>query len=157
MHNLQIIKPYAIDLWSLLKPLCKRIKIAGSIRREKEECKDIEIVCVAISYKLEEFLLSQKRSGNIIYTKNGPKMKSFKWRGMQVDLFIANENNFGWILFLRTGPAEWNIKFMQQIKRAGYICENGTVRKNGEAVPLKSESEVFQLINRKFVEPRGRY
>jgi DNA polymerase/3'-5' exonuclease PolX len=30
----------------LLRPYCKRIEIAGSIRRQRPEVKDIEIVCI---------------------------------------------------------------------------------------------------------------
>lgn len=39
-------KTIALEIYELLKPHCERIKIAGSIRREKAFVNDIEIVCI---------------------------------------------------------------------------------------------------------------
>jgi DNA polymerase/3'-5' exonuclease PolX len=36
----------AMPIWESLKPVCDIRKIAGSLRREKPEPKDIEIVCL---------------------------------------------------------------------------------------------------------------
>ncbi len=47
----------AIDLYKQLYPFCERIDIAGSIRRQKPEVKDIEIVCIP-KYALEDDIAS---------------------------------------------------------------------------------------------------
>jgi len=43
-HPLSKMQPIAIGIWNDLKPHCSKIKIAGSIRRQVSECKDIEVV-----------------------------------------------------------------------------------------------------------------
>lgn len=47
-HKMQFAKSVklAIEIQDLMRPYCERIEIAGSIRRECSEVKDIEIVCI---------------------------------------------------------------------------------------------------------------
>lgn len=45
-HPLAVAREAAEALRDLLEPACTRIAIAGSIRRERPEVKDIELVCV---------------------------------------------------------------------------------------------------------------
>ncbi len=48
VEKMRFEKAYSIAerVMKLLKPFCDRIEIAGSLRREKEEVKDIEIVAI---------------------------------------------------------------------------------------------------------------
>ena len=47
---LAFIEPIAEAVKMLLDPHCIRCEIAGSIRRKKEMCKDVEIVCIPKPY-----------------------------------------------------------------------------------------------------------
>ncbi|MBU2597552.1 MAG: hypothetical protein KJ757_08345 [Planctomycetes bacterium] len=44
--ELQKAKAIAEELKSLLEPACERITIAGSIRRQKPDVGDIELLCI---------------------------------------------------------------------------------------------------------------
>jgi DNA polymerase/3'-5' exonuclease PolX len=56
-HPLAEIEPVARELVELLRPVTTRIEIAGSIRRRKPTCSDIEIVC--------EPLIGQEPAGDV--------------------------------------------------------------------------------------------
>jgi DNA polymerase/3'-5' exonuclease PolX len=44
--NLETARKYAEKIVEWLGPLCYRIEIAGSVRRERANCNDIDIVCI---------------------------------------------------------------------------------------------------------------
>ncbi len=71
--KLQDAKIIANKYIELLKPYTNRISVAGSIRREKPEVKDIEIVCVVNPKFLWEFSDSVYKMGEIIKGKPSGK------------------------------------------------------------------------------------
>lgn len=152
-----LIKPYSDELIELLKPYCTRIEIAGSIRRQVEECKDIEIVCIADKYKLEEYFKIH-RPDNIFMYKSGAKYKRFRYKSVYVDLFICNEKNWGYIHMLRTGSSKFNIRLINVLKNAGYYCDDGYIH-NGDThdkIETPDEESIFLLIKKPFIEPQNR-
>jgi hypothetical protein len=116
-------------LCDLLRPACEQIVIAGSIRREKAAVKDIEIVCLPIA----RMNLFGEPAGNVLAAeieaamarevhlswdrrtpRNGERYKRLWWAGwnpsagIAVDLFIADRENFGNTLAIRTGDADFS-------------------------------------------------
>jgi DNA polymerase (family 10) len=156
--KLEFIREYAKELVALFKPCCIRIEIAGSIRRQKEECKDIELVCIPDRWKLEVYLKGLANKGRIIFKKNGQAYKQFKWRGIMIDLFIAHADNWGWIFMLRTGSKNYNIRLVNALKkRYGIVSKNGYLyNKAGEKLTIREEQEVFDLLKCNFIEPVNR-
>lgn len=153
-----IIKGYGDEFIEMIKPHCTRIETAGSIRRKAADCKDIEIVCIPVSYKLENFLFTLKHKGIIWYTKNGRLYKQIKWKSCTIDLFIANEKNFGWIYFIRTGPKEWNIRAIARLKKFNVHSDNGYLRSSaGNIIETPQEQDIFDLLQCNPVEPERRH
>lgn len=160
----EIILPYAVELCNDLKPYCIKSEIAGSIRRESPECKDIEIVCIPHKFYLEEHLNYLKHSGKIRFIKNGAKYKQFKWKSATVDLFIAAPDNWGWIYFIRTGSSDFNLKYLSHYRRMQKIPDNnkcsddGYLRDSaGNMVFTHDEQDVFDLVGWNFTEPKYRH
>ncbi len=164
--KLEFIHSYAVELSQLLQPYCKKIVIAGSIRRKKpDDIKDIEIVCIPDKWKLEEFFINEKKSNpyTFNFTKNGSAYKQFTWKSQKVDLFISKPDNFGWIYFIRTGSAEFNAWYLSLYRKKYGITGNnkasdgGYLRDTlGRKVITPDEITVFDLIDRPFVEPENR-
>ena len=78
-----------IVLW--LKPLCKRIEIAGSIRRKSKKPADIDVVLIPREKgKIISFL---KTKG--IFLQGGEKRVSFKIQKVKVELYFTNEQSWG--------------------------------------------------------------
>lgn len=83
---------------------------------------------------------------------------------LNLDLFWATKENFGLVLFIRTGPKGFVIRALahwKQITNGGYSDEAVLWKPNGqggfEPVPTPEEADVFTALNRKFVPPEHRY
>ena len=140
----------------LLKPYCERIEIAGSVRREKPEVKDIEIVAIP------QDLIGFSREVNKLQKIKGEPTGKYTQRklpeGINLDLFISNRRNWGLIFAIRTGSADFSHKILAcGWVRAGYKSENGILKKNGQEIEIREEKDLFDLIGIPFVDPRLRY
>ncbi len=150
-----------------LSPYCDRIEIAGSIRRRKPEVKDIEIVCIpkrhqsglfAEDTEVEPFFArAVDRWPGTKGTPHGKYTQRILPGGIMLDLFMATPENWGLIYAMRTGSAAFSHRVLAVgWVRAGYKSEDGMLRKNGEAVPVREEDDLFELIGVAWVAPEGR-
>lgn len=160
-------KNIATKYLRMFDPHCEEIQIAGSIRREKPEVKDIELVC--IPKRIEEM---SDLFGSVIVNSEGfiKLVNSFNRtkgngegkytqlildEGIKLDLFIADEINFGLLFMLRTGSAEFSKRMVTEIKQNGYRSDHGYLIRyyNNEVVPVRTEAEFFRVTGMKFVNP----
>lgn len=136
MH-LYYAQTIAENLLRELQPYCDIIHIAGSIRRQKPEVKDIEIVCIPKKFKMAEKNLfgEDVNPRTIIHPEfekiikaNGTIGKGkFTGRYMQLvmqrviesvaytinlDLFMPQQHDYYRQLAIRTGSAEYVRKFI---------------------------------------------
>lgn len=150
----------ANELTGIIKPYCLRIEIAGSVRREKEIVKDIELVLIPENYnrlfnKLGLEML--RRDKNFAYSKNGEKYKQFRFMDEQIDMFIAHPDNWGYLMAIRTGSAEFSHNTLATgWVKAGYKGENGFLTKSGVIVPVREEIDLFNLIGIPYLPPQER-
>ncbi|RPI19622.1 MAG: hypothetical protein EHM58_01060 [Ignavibacteriae bacterium] len=155
-------KDTANRLIDFLKPLCTKVEIAGSVRREKENVKDIEI-CLLTDNKKKLFnslgthLL--KVNKEFKPTKWGQKYLQFKYEGKQIDLFIGEPDNWGLLFLVRTGSAQFSTKMLaawKRVSRGGYSENNYLHKPDGTVILTPDEETVFKLCGMKFVEPKLR-
>lgn len=160
--KLEQAKQIAFEKLEELKPHCERIEIAGSIRREKPEPNDIEIVAIPKPYDpspLFEF-------GVGLVINQWPKIKGelpckYTQRilpeGIKLDLFFATPENWGLIFAIRTGSADYSHKVLAKSwTKFGYKSEGGILYRNGKKYAVREEIELFKMLNLKYVEPRYR-
>jgi DNA polymerase/3'-5' exonuclease PolX len=92
-----------------------------------------------------------------------PKPEGKYWRALvddtvKLDLFLAAPENYGMIMAIRTGCAEFSQALMTYAKhRTGYHVEGGYLR-DREGAPLETpeERDVFDLLGVDFVKPKER-
>ena len=92
-----------------------------------------------------------------------PKPEGKYWRALvegrvKLDLFLAAPENYGMIMAIRTGCAEFSQALMTFAKlRTPYHVEGGYLR-DREGAPLETpeERDVFEALGVDFVEPHGR-
>ena len=149
------VLPIAEKMAALLTPGCKRIEIAGGLRRQKPDPHDIEIVaipdlraprpifgCPAYPTILDAILASLVRGDDddflIHMSLNGPKFKQFSisqdggqsWL-VKVDLFLDTPpSDWGVLYLLRTGPAEFSHWIVTQKYRGGGLPNGYRVEDN---------------------------
>lgn len=142
--------------------------IAGSYRRNKEFSSDIDIII-----KLEDIL---KKYNNIENFKNiiksynyyvnslvtGNKKISFLMKSCltnlirQVDIIIVQKKEFYNALLYFTGSKEFNEKIRSTLKKKGYLLNEYYLLKNNVKYYLKSEKEIFDILNIKYIKPENR-
>lgn len=140
----------------ILEPHCERITIAGSLRREKPEVKDIEIIAIPKSDRTELTTIVnnwKKVRGEV----TGKYTQRILPEGIKLDLFFATKENWGLILAIRTGSAEYSHKVLGVgWVKAGYKSKEGMLHKNDEPIEVREEKDLFNLIGISYVEPKGR-
>lgn len=144
---------------SWLMPYCERIEIAGSIRRERPEVKDIEIVCIPRLKDMYAFSTIVNQWKKIKGEATGRYTQRRLPEGINLDLFMANENNWGLIFAIRTGSADFSHKVLAVgWVKAGYKSKNGILYnvKTKALQEIHEEEELFELIGVPYIEPKFR-
>ena len=147
-----------------LRPHCKRVQIAGSIRRKKENVGDIEIVATPLPYSngmFEDGLAKvvnqwEKVKGELEYGKSKYTQRILP-EGIKLDLFFAEEDNWGYTLALRTGSADYSHKVLASgwVHR-GFKSIDGYLWKDDEKYEVKEERELFDIVGIPYVDPEKR-
>lgn len=162
-------------------PFCERIQIAGSVRRQQADVKDIEIVLVPKMNQvrdmfgqlvreesaLEGLFDTLRRDEGELFLKDGKRYKQIElqglgYRGVRIDVFIVRPPaQWGVILTIRTGPADFSKRIVTQRLKGGllpddcYVSE-GQVWRNGLALPMPEEQDFFALLNMEWIPPEKR-
>jgi DNA polymerase/3'-5' exonuclease PolX len=183
----------ALQIVDRLQPYCDKIQIAGSVRREKVFVKDIEIVALPTK------VISEDIFGNALY-----KTITTGWRnevcqigkiikgkidgkyiqielpeGLNLDLFMPDENDYYRQLAIRTGSADYSFKVIATAwKKLGWCGSDVGLRKMSDCIETKtpdgkskwkcvkqdaelppvwkSEEDFFNWINVKMLKPCDR-
>ncbi len=127
--KLEEAKHIAVDIWGRMKDLCEpgQCKIAGSIRREKPEPKDIEIVALPKLVEVKDLfgeVSGHQRSKEwveLVYSlgkgvKGNPHGKynqiELRDHDIKLDLFMPDTDDYWRQLVIRTGSADWVARFI---------------------------------------------
>ncbi|MEO8602661.1 MAG: hypothetical protein ABI629_08800 [bacterium] len=151
------MRAIADSLVDQLRPFCDRIEIAGSIRRSKPECRDVELVCVprlgitrapgemfdrsGINL-LDHFVHEQLVAGGVdrlvAWTTrpdvNGRAAVGVRYKRLAVgdiplDLFsVLRPASWGVLFLIRTGPAEFSQRMVTQRTKGGALPDDCQVR-----------------------------
>ncbi|MBA7634670.1 hypothetical protein ES703_42260 [subsurface metagenome] len=162
--ELEKAKGIAENLKSRLAPVCEKIEVAGSIRRQKPEVGDIELLCIPryvagvdqldreIGALMIQGILGFRlnKRGSRIY---GPKNKLLVHiNGIGVDIFSTDEECWPVALVVRTGGKETNKRIATAALRKGWRFHaygSGFSTPHGEIV-CRSEREVFEAVGLPF-------
>lgn len=138
---------------------CTRCEVAGSIRRRKADVKDIEIVACPDPAKYADFLavlrrypiLKGKPTAGARYLKLHVE---FAHGSIAADVFITTPERWGWILVLRTGSSDFNMKLLQRLKANGVELYDGALWQGKNPAWLRNtpeEADVFRLAGMDYV------
>ncbi len=151
--ELERARAIATALVKELEPCCKKMTMAGSIRRERPLVKDIDLVLIPanqgqLAVKLHELGC---RIG-------GPKLQRFQYMGASVDLYLANEETFPMLLLVRTGSAAFNrdLAMRAKAKLLHFAADGRGILKDDQRVAWRSEEEIFGALGLPYIEPSMR-
>ena len=132
---------------------CEKIKIVGSIRRRKKECRDIDLVLLAKPEQLWNFAFKLKRISKILV--DGKQVKRVIYKGEQFDLYFATPETWGALILIRTGSAQHNIKLSMIAQKKGMKLTHSGLMKNGEII-ASTEKGIFEALGMDYVPPEER-
>ena len=194
------VEAYAEEIACALAPACEEVALAGSLRREREDVGDaeaqrsVEIVALPVwdtdllgdredhSSRLDACLYGLLASGKLAWDpallRRGPRYRRLiiTKPGIPLDLFLADGENFGCILAIRTGDAVFSRalvteRYRQFVDRAGndvgglrprgmrqadgYLWD---VSKEGrrEIIPCRTEAHYLAALGVPYLHPRER-
>ena len=180
--ELSVARSVGEDLVRLLVPFCERIEIAGSIRRQRPQVKDIELLCVSrvrstqdlfgdlatnsyeLDLKLDALVVDgsvlKKRPNKANYYNYGKQNKLLVHveTGIPVDVVSTDAKNWGMALVVRTGSREFNIRVMQRFKELGMRghAYGGVTDQEGSDLDCLDEETVFRLLGWPWIRPEER-
>jgi DNA polymerase (family X) len=167
--TLQYGRACAEKLLPWLTPYCDRLEIAGSLRRQRRDLGDIDLVAIP-KLEMERDLLGAPLTPKNLcahairarclekawpMVKWGPQYLVFEADGVQVDLWFATAETFGSVLMCRTGSKEHNIWLAQlAADRGGHWNPHHGLRLPGHrTVFAREEHEIYAALGRPFLEP----
>jgi DNA polymerase/3'-5' exonuclease PolX len=173
----------AQDVMMWLGPACERITVAGSIRRQAPEVKDVEIVAISkkgagavalfkgsadiipeIDQRIDILIAEGQLAWDTGVRRNGPRYKRLIHcnSGVAVDLFLATEENWGAIMAIRTGPQAYVKMLVSHGWDGGVMPPNmkqrdGYLWRHGMVVPVPTEADYFREIGVQIWPPEDRH
>lgn len=139
-------------LFNMLKPYCKRIEIAGSIRRKEKNPVDIDIVLIPKDIQRVEEIIGRKGK----FLQGGTKKSRFKVEGVNVELYYTTKEEWGATLLAYSSEAGAGIGLRVVAKKKGFKLNQHGLFKNEKIVAGKTETEIYHALGRHYKKPENR-
>jgi DNA polymerase (family 10) len=148
----EFVKKLSEKIVLRLRPYCRRIKIAGSIRRKEKNPRDIDIVLIPKNKeKISEVM---KKFGRFV--EGGEKKLVFRIDSVQTELYFTTPQSWGGTLLAyssRKGSAI-GLRVIARIK--GFKLNQYGLFRKGKLVAGRSEEAIYRALGRKFKPPEKR-
>lgn len=138
-----------------LSPHCKKIAIAGSVRRQKPLVNDIDLVL--ITNDLWGFHGELTKLGSL--KMSGKKILRVMVGSVQIDIYVADEDTWATLLLIRTGSTENNIRLCSLAQRKGWhlaASGDGLFNEKGERVAGDTEESIYEALGLPYQRPEER-
>lgn len=179
--NVELLKAKQIALAKVeyLAPYCERIAIAGSVRREKPDVKDLEIVCIpkmiakpGVMFSNDDFttepFTQSALTTDVVLPMGSVKKCGDRYKqivlpeGISLDLFcVLPPAQWGVLFTQRTGPWDFSQWVVTQKRKGGALPSNlkvadGAVWDGDTIVPTPEEEDFFKVLCLPWIEPSKR-
>ncbi|MGW3233430.1 DNA polymerase/3'-5' exonuclease PolX [Kitasatospora sp. NPDC001095] len=136
-------------------PGCTRCAYAGSLRRMRETVGDIDVLATAEDSAPLMAALTELPYVTEVISSGSTKTSVHTTQGVQVDLRVVPEEDWGAALVYFTGSKAHNIKLRTMAVRAGLkLSEYGLFEVDGGAkVVSESEDEVYAALSLPWIPP----
>ena len=139
-------------------PEVKQLSTAGSLRRQKETIRDIDILLISDKPKKVMDTFVKLPPVKDILVKGKTKASVRTKDDVQIDCRVVEQKSYGAALLYFTGSKNFNIKLRQMAVRKGFkINEYGIFSASGgKFIAGKTEEEIFRLLGLSYIEPELR-
>jgi DNA polymerase (family 10) len=149
-----------------LQPFCSRIAIAGSIRRQRAEVNDIDLVLIPNDGIVSMRAIIERCSKSAVLIRGDVTSQNITLRlpAIQLDLFVAHAgiddlicsvpSNWGAVLLCRTGSQEHNTQLAAFAKTKGLkFAPYVGITDGSKILGSKTEEEIYQTLGLPWLEP----
>lgn len=156
MNRAETIEQYIKDL----KRYSSKLMICGSIRREKPNPRDVDIVLIP-----KDKLLSFIHGSNAKILQGGEKQiyleipyDDDKEKPIDLQIWFATIDNWGAQILTRTGGKFYNIALRSSAKKKGWLLNQyGLFNEKKELIASKTEEEIVEALGHKYRLPKDRF
>lgn len=185
LFPLRVAQAAADRLCHLLSPMCRRIEVAGEIRRLRPAVAGIDLLAIPKIEPYEEpspgdlFDAKVRKEHHYLwevldrvvpeYQVKGEAMRRFLRddedlsRPIRTTIYTADRDNWGYMLLLRTGPEKFNAHVLASLHRQALKGHEGRIypviynlQPHSEPLPAREEEDVFRLAGLKPLPPAQR-
>lgn len=153
--KLEVAQKIANEVVKRLSPYCRRIEVAGSIRRRKPQVNDIDLVLIPKdlwNLHAELMELGQMKM-------SGKKIMRVMIGNTQVDIYVADEDTWDTLLLIRTGSKENNIRLCSRARDMGWhlaASGDGLFNERKERIAGDSELSIYNALDLPYQRPEER-
>ena len=173
---LETASRYARQIVEWLGPYCERVEVAGSVRRGRLMCGDVDLVVIPKREVSRDLLGSVMTGRNLLHEflldyVADPSHRA-SWRGGEngqgrnllvqlkgclLDVFCTTAECWGSMLICRTGSREHNVWLANRAKRMGgqWSPYSGVIA-DGILQPAPSEEAVYSALGLPWIPPAER-
>ncbi len=154
MNRGEFVKHLANRIVNSIKPYCRRVQIAGSIRRKEKHPRDIDIILIPKNREKLEAVMKKKGR----FVQGGEKKSRWRIEGVQVELYYTNSEEFGASLLAYSSRKGAGIGLRIVARTKGFkLNQHGLfLRRTGRRIAGRTEREIYSALGRQYKEPERR-
>jgi len=160
---LGLIYPLAFGIKTTLEKsgFARRVVIAGSLRRMKEDVGDIDILATSQHPQKLINVFAALPEVKDIKAKGETKCTVFLKSGIDADLRVVAPDEFGAGLYYFTGSQQHNVRARELAIKKGltvneYGIFRGTAEHHGKRVAARTEAAIFRALGLPYIPPELR-
>lgn len=134
----------------------QQAEVAGSCRRRKETCGDLDVLAVAPDSTAAMDRLSQHPLVEKVLARGDTKQRVRLRNGLELDLRVVPEESYGAALQYFTGSKEHNIVIRRRAQERGLKLNEYGVYRGEEYVAGRTEAEVYAAVDLPWIPPELR-
>ncbi|AOY76633.1 DNA polymerase/3'-5' exonuclease PolX [Clostridium formicaceticum] len=134
------------------------VSLAGSIRRQKELIKDIDIIASCQEEKREAIMEEFTSFSEVekIIAKGNTKSSVLLSSGVNIDLRLVEEEEYPTALHHFTGSKEHNTAIRHRAKTLGLKVNEYGIFRGDEKIKVEDEEDFFQTLRLQYIPPELR-
>ena len=139
-------------------PFIHQMEVAGSFRRGKETVGDLDFLAVSSQPEKVMHQFTTMKDVKEVLAKGTTKSSVRLSNGLQIDLRVVNDKEFGSAMNYFIGSKEHNVELRKLALSKGYtLSEYGLFTVKGKKwITGKTESGIYQKLGLQFIEPELR-
>ncbi len=131
-------------------------EVAGSCRRRKESCGDLDVLATCSDSAVVMDRLANHDLVEEVLQRGSTKMRVRLTNGMELDLRVVPEESFGAALQYFTGSKEHNIVVRRRAQERGLKLNEWGLFRGEERVAGHTEAEVYHALGLRWMPPELR-